>query len=316
MPLTPEAQAYLDAFHATGTPLHTVTPEKSRELVAPLKTKREPVSATRDIWIAGPAGELAARVYTPQVAEESDELFPTVIFFHGGGWVVGSIESHDALCRRLCNAAGAMVLSVDYRLAPEARYPAAAEDAYAATVWASKFIENFGGDPTRLIVCGDSAGGNLAASVALMARDRGGPAIAGQWLLYPITDHRFDTASYHENGEGYFLTTETMKWFWDHYLGDTGRGGEPYASPLRGDLARLPPTVMLTAEYDPLRDEGLAYADRLEAAGVRVERVACEGQIHGFLRRVDLFPQAVTSAVEAVVRGWESLPSRSQNSDG
>lgn len=310
MPLTPEAQAYLNAFHASGTPMHTVSPEQARELVAPLKLKREKVSTTREIWLAGPAGELAARVYIPLSAEDAEELLPTVVFFHGGGWVVGSLDSHDALCRRLCNASGALVLSVDYRLAPESRYPAAVEDAYAATVWASNFIEHFGGDPAQLIVCGDSAGGNLAAAVALMARDRGGPTIIGQWLLYPITDYSFETESYRTNGAGYFLTTETMKWFWDHYLADSAQGIEPYASPLRATLAGLSPAVVLTAEFDPLRDEGLAYADHLEQAGVPVARVACAGQIHGFLRRMDLFPEAITTAVDAVVQGWQGLHSR------
>ncbi len=313
MPLTPEAQNYLDVHQASGTPMESVSPVEARALVAPLKTKKEEVSAIRDIWIAGPESELAALVYSPLSAEDREDLLPVIVFFHGGGWVVGSLKSHDAMCRRLANAADAIVLSVDYRLAPEAKYPAAAEDCYAATVWASKFIENFGGDPSRLVVCGDSAGGNLAAVVALMARDRGGPAIAGQVLLYPITDHRFDTPSYIKNGSGYFLTTETMKWFWRHYLATPEQGAEPYASPLRADLKGLPPAIVLTAEYDPLRDEANAYASKLQEAGVTVRRIACMGHVHGFLRRLDVFPQAAGGTLIGVGKqlremlGWTSI---------
>lgn len=313
MPLSPEAHAYLEKFNATGTPLHTVTPEEARELVAPLKSKKEQVASIREVWIAGPEGELEARVYVPQVADQYEDLLPTIVFFHGGGWVVGSIDSHDYTCRAMCNGAQAIVMSVEYRLAPEHKYPAAPEDCYAATVWASKFIENFGGDPSRLVVAGDSAGGNLAAVVALMARDRGGPKLAGQLLLYPITDYSFDTASYRDNGEGYFLTTDTMKWFWEHYLASDDQGAEPYASPLRAELKDLPPAIVLTAEYDPLRDEGLAYAEKLQAAGVTVRKVACLGQIHGFLRRLDLFPKAAAGTLSGVGKqlremlGWPDL---------
>ena len=313
MPLTPEAQNYLNVHKASGTPMESVSPVEARALVAPLKTKKEEVSEIRDIWIAGPESELAALVYSPLSADGREDLLPVIVFFHGGGWVVGSLKSHDAMCRRLSNAAEAIVLSVDYRLAPEAKYPAAAEDCYAATVWASKFIENFGGDPSRLVVCGDSAGGNLAAVVALMARDRGGPPIAGQVLLYPITDHNFDTKSYKENGSGYFLTTETMKWFWKHYLATPEQGAEPYASPLRGDLKGLPPAIVLTAEYDPLRDEANAYASKLQEAGVAVRRIACMGHVHGFLRRLDVFPQAAGGTLIGVGKqlremlGWTSI---------
>jgi len=310
MSLTPEARTFLEVFKATGTPMESGSVEAARAMAAPLKTKKAEVSAIRDIWIAGPAGELAALVYPPLAGEDREDLLPTIVFFHGGGWVVGSLKSHDAVCRRLANAMEAIVISIDYRLAPEAKYPSAAEDCYAATVWASKFIENFGGDPARLIVCGDSAGGNLAAVVALMARDRGGPAIAAQVLLYPITDHNYDTASYRENGSGYFMTTETMKWFWNHYLTTPEQGSEPYASPLRAELAGLPPAIVLTAQYDPLRDEGNAYADKLKQAGVAVRRIACLGQVHGFLRRLDVFPQAAGGTLIGVAKqlremlGW------------
>jgi acetyl esterase len=222
---------------------------------------------------------------------------PVVVFFHGGGWVVGSIASHDALCRRMCNESGCIFVSVAYRLAPEHKFPAAVDDSFAATEWVARHAAKFGGDPSRISVCGDSAGGNLAAVVALLARDRGGPRIAYQVLIYPITDYLPDTDSYRRNGDEYFLTRTTIKWFWDHYLNAEAEGQQWTASPLRAqDLSTLPPALVLVAEFDPLLDEGLAYADRLEQAGVPVERMICEGQIHGFVRRLDTFDGAVETA--------------------
>jgi acetyl esterase len=218
---------------------------------------------------------------------------PVVVYFHGGGWVIGDLEVVDQPCRQLASAAGAIVVSVDYRLAPEHRYPAAFEDSYAATVWVGAHAAEIGGDPARLAVAGDSAGGNLAAAVALAARDRGGPELAAQLLIYPVTDFNFGTASYHDNREGYLLTKGSMQWFWAHYLGAQDLDKDPYACPLRADsLAGLPPAYVATSEYDPLRDEGEAYARRLEEAGVAVTAKRFDGMLHGFFWMLAAVPSA------------------------
>ncbi len=210
----------------------------------------------------GPAGALGLRIYTPVEAGGPGAL-PVLVFFHGGGWVVGNLDTHDGLCRRLANAAGCLVVSVDYRLAPEARFPAAVDDAYAATRWVAARASSFGGDGTRLAVGGDSAGGNLAAVVSLLAHERGAPPLRFQLLLYPVTDFAFDTPSYRENGEGYLLTRANMEWYAGHYLRDGADRRHPHAAPLRAaDVGGSPPTMVITAQYDPLRDEGEAYAVR------------------------------------------------------
>jgi acetyl esterase len=225
---------------------------------------------------------------------------PLVAFFHGGGWVLCGLDSHDEACRQLANGTGAIVMSVDYRLAPEHRFPTAAEDAYAATRWLADHGADLGGDPARLAVAGDSAGGNLAASVALMARDRGGPALVFQLLVYPVLDHSFDTGSYKENATGYFLTVDAMRWFWAQYLGPHGDGSDPYVSPLRAaDLSGLPPAHVVTAEFDPLRDEGEAYAARLSAAGVPTEARRYDGAFHGFFSMTAVLDAAAAASAAA-----------------
>jgi acetyl esterase len=205
------------------------------------------------------------------------------VYFHGGGWVVGSVAISDPFCRVLANASGCAVLSVEYRLAPEDRYPAAANDSYAATRWAAERAADLDIDATRIAVGGSSAGGNLAAVVALMARDQGAPPIAFQLLHVPITDHDFGTPSYRMNARGFGLTLAGMRWFWDHYAPDAKLRDEPYASPLRAsDLSGLPPAHVVTAEFDPLRDEGKAYAARLVEAGVKTTYAEYPGMVHGF----------------------------------
>ena len=284
MPLDPQAKAVLDQMAALGLPaMITLSPEQARrqmEMRRAAAPPGDPVAHVEDRAIPGPAGDIPIRIYTP----EASGTLPVLVYFHGGGWVIGSIETHDATSRALANAAGCIVVSVDYRLAPEHKFPAAAEDAYAATKWVAESAAALGGDPRRIAVGGDSAGGNLAAAVCLMARDRGGPSLAYQVLIYPVTDYSFDTPSYRENAEGYLLTKDSMGWFWNHYLRDESDGRNPYASPLRAEsLAGLPPALIITAEFDPLRDEGEAYADRLREAGVPVACSRYDGMIHGFV---------------------------------
>lgn len=239
----------------------------------------EPVAFVEDRTIPGPAGEIPVRVYRPH----SDEPLPIVVYFHGGGFVLCGLDTHDATCRALTNAVGCAVVSVDYRLAPEHRFPAAAEDAYAATAWVAAHAADVGGDATRVAVAGDSAGGNLAAVVPLLARQRNGPALAFQLMIYPVTDSAMDTPSHKDNAEGYFLTRGAMKWFWDQYLGPDGDGTDPLASPFKAaDLSGLPAAMVITAEFDPLRDEGEAYGRRLEEAGVPTTVKRYDGVFHGF----------------------------------
>ena len=282
MPLDPQAKALLDQMPAMPD-FATLDLALIRAGMAagPLAGGApEEVARVENRTVPGPAGEIPVRVYTPHGAGP----LPGLVFFHGGGFVLCNLDSHDGLCRGLANAAGCVVVSVDYRLAPEHRYPAAPEDCYAATQWVAKNGAELGIDVTRLAVGGDSAGGNLTAVVAQMARDRGGPALRFQLLVYPVTDYAFDTDSYRENAEGYFLTTGMMRWFWEKYLEKPEQGREPYASPLRAaNLANLPPGLCITAGYDPLRDEGEAYAARLREAGVDVRASRYAGMFHGFL---------------------------------
>jgi acetyl esterase len=256
----------------------------------------EAVAKVENRTIPGSARQIPVRVYTP----ESRGPLPGLVYFHGGGFVLCNLDSHDGICRSLANAAGCVVVSVDYRLAPEHPYPAAPEDCYAATQWVAKNGAELGIDVTRLAVGGDSAGGNLTAVTALLARDRGGPALRFQLLAYPVTDCAFDTASYRENAEGYLLTTGMMRWFWEKYLADPVQGREAYASPLRAaNLANLPPGLCITAGYDPLRDEGEAYAARLRDAGVDVRTSRYPGMFHGFLGMTGQLDKARAAMAEA-----------------
>ena len=277
-----------------------------RALVLGSAVKREPPQLARveTRTIPGPEGsELRIRIYWPM----GDGPFGVCLYFHGGGWVLNDIDTHDDVARRLTGAAGFVFVSVDYRLAPEHKYPAAIEDGYAALQWVVHEAAKLHVDPARIAVCGDSAGGNLAAVLCLMTRDRGGPPIAFQALIYPITDCDFDRPSYQDNADGYFLTTKQMKWFWNHYVSSPLQMSEPYASPLRAaSLNGLPPALIQTAEFDPLRDEGEAYADALRAAGVPVTLHRYEGLIHAFVKRVDQF-DAATEAILEVGSALKSL---------
>jgi acetyl esterase len=296
--LAPEIRALLDRQAASGRPpLQRQPVEQARafhvEDAPALNGPAVPVAAVADRVVPGPAGELPVRVYTP----EGEAPFPIVVWFHGGGWVVGTLDTYDPLCRALAASVPAVVVSVGYRLAPEHRWPAAVEDAYAATVWASGNAAGLGGAQHRLAVAGDSAGGNLAAAVALGARDLGGPAIAFQLLVYPALDAAADTASWREHAEGCYLTAAGMRWYWDHYLGGAD-GRAPDASPLRAAFfGGLPPALVLVAEHDILRDEGEAYAARLRDAGVAATASRYAGMVHGFFRW-----RAVTGAADAALQ--------------
>jgi len=293
MPLDPQLQAFLDQIQALGAPtFETLSVAEARlasATMGDLHGMLEPVDSVDNLAAPGPAGQIPLRLYTP----EGDGPFPVLVYFHGGGWVVGDLESHDAVCRGLTNAANCLVVAVDYRLAPEHKFPAAAEDAYAATEWVAEHAAQLGGDADRIAVAGDSAGGNLAAVVALMARDRSGPRLVYQLLIYPVTDSSLDTPSCHDNAQGYFLTLEGMRWFWNHYVRDEADRANPYAAPLRAeDLHGLPPALLITAEFDPLRDEGEAYGARLRAAGVPADLQRYDGMIHGFFSMAAVVDQA------------------------
>ena len=293
MPLNAQAQKLADAMAALNLkPVEESTPEEARESMRARTAGLGPVeevARVADYGVPVAGGEIGVRVYGPAGAGAR----PAVVFYHGGGWVIGDLYTHDGICRSLTNAAGCVVASVDYRLAPEFKYPVAAEDSYAALRWVVENAAALGIDPRRVAVAGDSAGGNLATVVSLMARDRGGPPLAYQVLIYPVTDHRFDTPSYEENATGYVLTAAGMRWFWRQYLAREEQGGEPHASPLRApSLAGLPPALVLTAECDPLRDEGEAYGARLRDAGVPVTVTRYPGIFHGFFRMTRLLDQS------------------------
>ncbi len=279
MPLDAETKAVLQMMESMNIPdFSTMTPAEAREFeLAPPPEVPTAVGEVSDRTIQGSEASIPVRIYRPG-ADQSG----VILYFHGGGWVFGGLDSHDETCRRLCAGTRQAVVSVDYRLAPETRYPGAAVDCYDATAWVVANGDSIGVDAQRLVVAGDSAGGNLAAVVSQMARDRGGPAIALQLLVYPVADADFDTGSYIANAEGYLLTRRAMQWFWDHYVPQTDRRSEPYASPLRGNLANLPPALVQTAEFDPLRDEGEAYAAALQAAGGTAQLTRYDGLIHGY----------------------------------
>jgi acetyl esterase len=291
MPLHPEAAAFLkQVARQKAQPFETL-PIETLRFAATIGASASPnppeLARVEDRRIEQPDGiSLPIRVYTPL----GTEPFGVCLYFHGGGWVLNNLNTHDDLVRRLAAESGCLFVNVDYRLAPEYRFPAATEDAYTALRWVHDHVEELGCDRNRIAVAGDSAGANLAAVVCLMTRDRRGPTIAFQALIYPITDCDFERSSYQENADGYFLTRREMIWFWNQYVSSPDQMRDPYASPLRAEsLKGLPPASILTAEYDPLRDEGEAYAAALKAAGVNVTLTRYDGMIHAFVRRVEQF---------------------------
>ena len=295
MPITAEVQEILK-LRAAAPAMHTLSVEEARISSAAARIQpdpAEPVARIEDLTIPGPAGDIPVRLYSP----DPDTQLPALVYYHGGGWVIGDLDSHDPLCRTLANRANVVVLSVHYRLAPEHKYPAAADDSYAAAQWVSEHGAEIGADGSRIVVCGDSAGGNLSAVVSLMARDRGGPELRGQVLIYPVTNLDFGTDSYRDNGDGSKgLSEDGMRWFWQHYVRTQSEGFEPYASPLRADtIADLPPALVITAEYDALRDEGELYAERLERGGIPTQLTRYDGVIHGFVSMFAAVPEGDTA---------------------
>ncbi|MEX1103602.1 MAG: alpha/beta hydrolase [Dehalococcoidia bacterium] len=281
MPLNPQAQQVLEMMAAAGLELGGDPAAVRAFMAAAPRPEGETVGNVEDRTIPGPAGDIPVRIYTP--ADAGGGPLPGLVWFHGGGWVIGNLDSADFACRMLTNASGCKLVSVDYRLAPENKFPAPFDDCLAATQWVAANASALGIDPTRIAVGGDSAGGNLAAAVAHVAKAAGGPDISFQALVYPVTDYGVDTQSYQDNAEGYLLTKASMEWFWGHYVNTPADGADPRVSPLRAaDLSGLPPAFVITAEFDPLRDEGEAYAKRLKGAGVATTHKRFDGQIHGF----------------------------------
>ena len=299
MPVDPQVQILLDQMASVGMPpLNQMPVEQARMMYVNMGLTATPIPTHKveNRTIPGLAGDIPVRIYTP-----TEGTLPVLVYYHGGGWVIGDLETHDNTCRDLANQAQCIVVSVDYRLAPEHKFPAAAEDCYAATKWVAENGASINADASRLAIGGDSAGGNLAAVVSLMARDRGGPHIIYQMLIYPATDYFIPgTNSIRENGEGYFLTRDDMVWFWNHYSTSEEDANNPYMAPLRAkDLHNLPSALVITAEYDPLRDEGEMYATRLQEAGISVTATRYNGMIHGFFGMTDILDQGKAAMAEA-----------------
>lgn len=299
MPIDPQIRALLD--RGTGVPAtHTLqVAEARRQYEARIALMAPPPQMAKVLErrIDGPEGTIGLRIYTP----EGSGPFPLMMFFHGSGFVLCSLDTHDGMCRNLAAGIGCVVVSVDYRLAPEHKFPKGPDDCLAATRWAADNAVELGIDPARIMVAGDSAGGNMAAVTALRIRDEGGPELCGQMLLYPVTDyHTPGTPSYAENADGYGLTRDTMEWFWAHYLTSPVEAENPYASPLRArDFTGLPPAYVTSAEYDPLRDEAERYGMRLREAGVPTETTRFPGMNHGFLFWVGIVGGADSAVAEA-----------------
>jgi acetyl esterase len=301
MPLHPTLQMMTDNSRASGRAgLRDGTLEEARtgyDAIAAAGGELPELAKVEDQAIPGPAGDIPIRVYTPQ----GEGPFPILVWYHGGGFTIGSLDSHDPICRQLCAQAECLVVSVDYRLAPEHRFPAAVEDSFAALQWVGEHGAELGGDPSRIAVSGDSAGGNLSTVVSILARDNGGPALRFQALIYPTTDARADYPSVRDNGENAFLSADTMAWFYEHYHGDAADKNKLdwRASPiLTEDLSDLPPALIITAEYDTLRDEGEAYGEALREAGNSVTIRRYEGMTHVFVQLAGLLEEGRQAIAE------------------
>ena len=307
--LDPAARAFLESLAAKGgSEINELSVEEARALLSELQSRqsgRLPVDMEDRTILVGPRGNTAIRIVRPK---GSTAVLPVVMYFHGGGWVMGDKDTHDRLVRAIACGANAAVVFVDYTRAPEARCPVAIEEAYAATKWVFETGKMINVDSSRIAVAGDSAGGNIAAAVTMLAKERQGPVIRFQVLFYPVTDAKFDTKSYDEFAEGYFLTREAMKWFWNHYAQTTAVRDKPTASPLRASteqLRGLPPALIITAECDVLRDEGEAYELRLRQADVPVTRTRYDGMIHDFVM-LDALSETVAGR-EAIAQATDAL---------
>jgi len=302
--LDPDAAAVYKAFQEAGRPAYedlSAAEARAYYLAARIVSNPEPreLASVQEVAIPGPAGDLPARIYTPQTLRQDGGLAPALVFFHGGGWVIGNLDTHDVVCRAIADDGELLVISIDYRLAPEHKFPAAVDDAIAATRWIADNARTLGIDAAQLCVGGDSAGGNLAAVVALHARDHGGPVLAGQVLIYPATDFAMSHPSHSEPETSVLLTHSVIRWFRDHYLTGAHDTDDWRASPARAEtLAGLPPAFVITAGADPLRDEGDEYARRLADAGVPVTHRTYPGQFHGFFTMGKLLPQANVAVSE------------------
>ena len=294
--LDPQVRQLLDLLdQQRAPPTHGVSVDTARDQLDELFSTLDPESVgdVQNLTIEGPAEPIPVRVYAPE--DEPDEPLGVFVTFHGGGWVLGDLDTHDPFCRAVTNAADCLVVSVDYRRAPEHPFPAAVEDCYAVVEWAAEYAGDLGGNPEKVAVGGDSAGGNLAAAITLLARDRGGPDLCHQSLLYPGVNSPVHTEfdSYEENGEGYLLERESIEWFQERYIQNDLDARNEYAAPLLArDLSGLPSATVITAGFDPLRDEGMAYADRLDDAGVAVSHEHFSGMIHGFVSMLDVVDRA------------------------
>jgi len=309
MGLDPQAREVVAVIlEANAPPIPTLTPQNARQLPSPADAVQivqamhhkapavEPIGMLSHRAIPGPGGQLLVRIYTPL----GSGPFPVTVYFHGGGWVIATLDTYDASCRALCNAAHTLVVSVAYRQAPEHKFPAAADDAYAATQWVMANAALIGGDPHRVAIAGESAGGNLAAVTTLMARAKGGTMPIYQLLVYPITNYDFSTPSYKEQAGAVPLSTPLMMWFWQQYLRTPADGASPYASPLRArSLQGLPPATVITDQFDPLRSEGEAYARRLQQAGVPVTATRYMGVMHEFFSMPAVLDKAKQAVREA-----------------
>jgi acetyl esterase len=315
MSLNPQAQAYLERLAAFKMPpIHTLVPEQLRQgmrMQLAQSGAQEPIAHVADRTIPGPTSALPIRIYTP----EGSGPFPILVFFHGGGFVIGDLDTHDGVCRRLANGAGCIIVSVDYPLAPEHTFPAAPNAGYAATQWVARHAVEFNGDASRIALGGDSAGGNLATVVAQMVRDQGGPALVFQLMIYPDTDFRRETPSVEAYAGKYGnITKEDHAWFTKHYLNSAEEIEHPYASPLLAPSLRgLPPALIITAEYDTMRDEGEQYGQRLKEAGVPVTVTRYQGMVHEFVRQpFEQSKQALAECAAALQTAFTRVPASPQ----